>query len=43
MLEVLEKSYEELAGEEGMDSLWAKLRVMLKKTFAGQFLNENRT
>ena len=40
MLEVLEKTYEELAEEEGMDTLWAKLRVMLKKTFTGQFLNE---
>ena len=39
MLEVLEKTYEELA-EHGMDTLWAKLRVMLKKIFTCQILNE---
>ena len=40
MLEVFKQTYKELEEEEGMDTLWAKLRVVLKKMFAGQFLNE---
>ena len=35
MLEIMERTYEELAKEHGMDTRWAKLRVILKKTFTG--------
>ena len=40
MLQIEKKSYKELENEEGMDTLWAKLRVVLKATFMGQFLQE---
>lgn len=39
-LEVFKKTYAELEKEERMYTLWAKLRVVLEKTFTGQFLNE---
>ena len=40
MLQTAKRTYAELEEEEGMDTLWAKLRVVLKNTFTGQFLLE---
>lgn len=40
MLDIENINYKELEKEEGMDTLWAKLRVLLKATSIGKFLQE---
>ena len=35
MLQIEKKSYNEFENEDGMDTLWTKLRVLLKATFMG--------